>query len=47
MAFLLLYYGANPNKKYGIYDKSLLHVAVENNFYDIIELLIDSGANIN
>jgi hypothetical protein len=37
---LLLYYGANPNKKYGEYEKSLLHVAVENKFYDIADILI-------
>ena len=30
IVFLLLYYGVNPNKKYGIYEKSLLHVAIEN-----------------
>lgn len=28
IAFLLLHYGANPNKKYGIYEKNLLHVCV-------------------
>jgi ankyrin repeat protein len=47
IVFLLLYYGANPNVRYGLYEKTLLHVAIENEFYDIVEILIDSGADVN
>jgi hypothetical protein len=36
IAFLLLFYGANPNHKFGLSEKSLLIVAIENNLFDMV-----------
>ena len=44
---LLLQYGANPNRPYRAGKCMPLHVAIKNHLYDIIQILVNGGAELH
>ncbi|MCP5491888.1 MAG: ankyrin repeat domain-containing protein [Chlamydiales bacterium] len=46
LVIALLTYGADPNIKWGLFERSVLHYAVKRGYKDIVNVLLDNGSNI-